>query len=106
VTLLNLLSSDRSLWEDTARRWIDLNLPNTFDFARAGVTPEDALRLKEARLHDEVLSQELSLRLSERPPIDPYLAMHFNHLVFIAFGPDSNSLSLPFWARHVPDLHD
>lgn len=105
VAFAYLLSAGHDDWSTAARRWVEMSLPRTLDYVRAGLTPDHAKRLHDADLHDQTLEAELRLRYAERVPIDPYLGMHFNHRVFIAFGEDV-ARSMPFWAERVPDLHD
>lgn len=40
VTFLYLLSARRADWAASARRWVELALPNALHYARAGMTPE------------------------------------------------------------------
>jgi hypothetical protein len=95
--------------DDLVREWLDLDLgpDKTLNYVKAAVTVTEAVALERANLRPNVLESELQARYEVSTPIDPFVAMHLNHQCGLGFGMDDDDESQwPFWARHIPDLHD
>lgn len=92
-------------WASTARDWVELSSPTGLDYAKAGLTPAEAAAFDALNLRPDALRIELRARFDKRPPIDPYRAMHFNHMLFASFD-DLPDEQRPWWVQHLRDLHD
>lgn len=90
-------------WGNVRRRWAPIPWSHALACARAGMSPEEALDSLE--LHPTELERRLRDRFTGRTPVDPFVAMHVNHHIWLSYGteipPDA-----PFWAERLWDLHD
>lgn len=102
-TLHCFLERESEAW-DNRGEWARLPVTHALNCARAGLTPREA----EALLHmdEQELETHLTGRFEERGPIDPFIAMLFNHHQWQANGCEDDDSSWPFYARRLWDLHD
>ncbi len=90
------------------RDWLALELgpEKTLNYVKAGVTSEQAKAFESLNLQPSTLEAELQTRYKQLPPLDTFLAMCFNHICYGDGRDERPDEDLPFYARHMRDLHD
>ncbi len=111
AALLGILLSRyaHSEYDQRRRDWLALELgpETTLNYVKAGVTCDQARAFESLSLQPRTLEAELQARYEQLPPLDTFLAVHFNHICY-GEGRDEHldDEELPFYARHIWDRHD
>ncbi|WP_157544535.1 hypothetical protein [Nocardioides halotolerans] len=91
-------------FEHARRVFAKMDPGDAMDMARAGMTPGDGWdEFTETDGHD--WRQELRNSYAKRTPIDPVVAMHINHHVWLGYGTEPPD-DVPFRHERLWDLHD